>query len=114
MGNLTGKLIDGRYRIQGVIGMGGMAIVYRATDIQSGAVVAIKVLKQEFLADRQFRLRFENESRAVSILNHPNIVKVYDVGLGEDLYYIVMEYLDGITLKQYIRQQGSLGWRETL
>ena len=114
MDRLIGKLVNNRYRIQSVIGMGGMAIVYRAIDVQNGATVAIKVLKQEFLADEQFRMRFENESRAVSILNHKNIVKVFDVALNDDLYYIVMEYLNGITLKQYINQQGHLGWRETL
>ena len=114
MDRLIGKLVNSRYRIQSVIGMGGMAIVYRAVDVQTGATVAIKVLKQEFLADEQFRMRFENESRAVSILNHKNIVKVFDVALNDDLYYIVMEYLNGITLKQYINQQGHLGWRETL
>ncbi|MBQ6000306.1 MAG: Stk1 family PASTA domain-containing Ser/Thr kinase [Clostridia bacterium] len=114
MDHLTGKLVNNRYRIQSVIGMGGMAVVYRATDVQTGTTVAVKVLKQEFLADEQFRVRFENESRAVSILNHKNIVKVYDVSLNDDLYYIVMEYLDGITLKQYIKQQGKLGWRESL
>ena len=111
MDRLIGKLVNSRYRIQSVIGMGGMAIVYRAVDVQTGATVAIKVLKQEFLADEQFRMRFENESRAVSILNHKNIVKVFDVALNDDLYYIVMEYLNGITLKQYINQQGHLGWR---
>lgn len=114
MDRLIGKLVNNRYRIQSVVGMGGMAIVYRAIDVQNGGTVAIKVLKQEFLADEQFRMRFENESRAVSILNHKNIVKVYDVALNDDLYYIVMEYLNGITLKQYIKQQGCLGWRETL
>ena len=111
---MSTRLLAGRYELIEKIGEGGMAIVYRAVDVQTGATVAIKVLKQEFLADEQFRMRFENESRAVSILNHKNIVKVFDVALNDDLYYIVMEYLNGITLKQYINQQGHLGWRETL
>ena len=106
MDRLIGKLVNSRYRIQSVIGMGGMAIVYRAVDVQTGATVAIKVLKQEFLADEQFRMRFENESRAVSILNHKNIVKVFDVALNDDLYYIVMEYLNGII--QTVNEDGTM------
>jgi len=111
---LIGKIVNDRYRIKSIVGVGGMAVVYRAIDIHTGAVVAVKALKHEFLEDEGFRTRFENESRAISILNHKNIVKIYDVALNDDLYYIVMEYLDGITLKQYIKQQGRLGWRETL
>jgi len=114
MDRLIGKVVNNRYRMQEVAGAGGMAVVYRATDMKTGEHVAVKVLKQEYLDDVQFRIRFENESRAISILNHENIVRVYDVALNEDLYYIVMEYLDGITLKQYIRQQGKLNWRETV
>ncbi|NLT57907.1 MAG: Stk1 family PASTA domain-containing Ser/Thr kinase [Clostridiales bacterium] len=114
MDRLIGKIVNNRYRMQGIVGIGGMAVVYRATDMKTGETVAVKVLKQELLGDAQFRVRFENESRAISILDHQNIVRVYDVALNEDLYYIVMEFLDGITLKQYIRQQGRLGWRETL
>ena len=114
MEHLIGKIVNDRYRIKSIVGVGGMAVVYRAIDIHTGAVVAVKALKHEFLEDESFRIRFENESRAISILNHKNIVKVYDVALNDDLYYIVMEYLDGITLKQYIKQQGRLGWRETL
>ncbi len=114
MERLVGKIVNSRYRIQSVVGVGGMAIVYKAIDMENGTTVAIKVLKHEFLEDESFRLRFENESRAISILKDKNIVKVYDVALNDDLYYIVMEFLDGITLKQYIRQQEKLTWRETL
>ncbi len=114
MERLIGKIVNDRYRIMSIVGVGGMAVVYRAVDIHSDKTVAIKVLKYEFLEDEGFKTRFENESKAISILNHKNIVKIHDVSLNDDLYYIVMEYLDGITLKQYIKQQGKIGWRETL
>lgn len=114
MKNLVGKILENRYRIQEVIGVGGMSVVYKAVDLSDNKIVAVKVLKQEFFEDEQFRLRFINESKAIAMLSHKNIVKIYDVGLNDDLYFIVMEYIDGITLKQYIEQQGRLSWREAV
>ncbi len=110
----TGKRLDGRYEIQEVIGVGGMAIVYRAYDNIDDRVVAVKILKDEFLANEEFRRRFKNESKAIAVLSHPNIVKVYDVSYGDRLQYIVMEYVEGITLKEYIEQQGKINWREAV
>ncbi|MDP4153179.1 MAG: protein kinase [Bacillota bacterium] len=114
MDNLTGKIINSRYRIQSVLGVGGMSVVYKAVDLTTDETVAIKVLKNEFLNDSQFRNRFKTESKVIEMLSSPNIVKIYNVGFNDDLYYIVMECIDGITLKQYIEQQGKLTWRETL
>ncbi len=114
MRNLIGKVIDDRYRIESIIGVGGMAVVYKAVDIVSGINVAVKVLKQEYFDDDQFRSRFENESKAISMLDDDNIVKIFDVGLGNNLYFLVMEYVDGITLKQYIEQQGVVPWKEAV
>ncbi len=105
MDNYVGKRLDGRYEIQEIIGVGGMAVVYKAYDNIDDRVVAIKILKDEFLANEEFRRRFKNESKAIAVLSHPNIVKVYDVSFGDRLQYIVMEYIDGITLKEYIEQQ---------
>lgn len=114
MDNYTGKRLDGRYEIQEVIGVGGMAVVYRAYDNIEDKIVAIKILKDEFLANEEFRRRFKNESKAISLLSHPNIVKVFNVNYGDRLQYIVMEYVEGITLKEYIEQQGHLGIKETV
>ena len=114
MDNLVGKRLDGRYEIRELIGLGGMAIVYKAYDNIDDRTVAIKVLKEEFLASDEFRRRFQNESKAIAVLSHPNIVKVYDVSFGDVLQYIVMEYVDGITLKDYIKQQGVIEWREAI
>jgi len=114
MDSLKGKIISSRYRIQSVVGVGGMSVVYKAIDLTNNETVAVKVLKHEFLNDSQFRSRFKTESTVIKMLSHPNIVKIYNVGFNDDLYYIVMEYIDGITLKQYIEQQGKLTWRETL
>ncbi|MBQ2675847.1 MAG: Stk1 family PASTA domain-containing Ser/Thr kinase [Clostridia bacterium] len=109
-----GKRLDGRYEITELIGVGGMAVVYKAYDNIDDRVVAIKILKEEFLANDEFRRRFKNESKAIAVLSHPNIVKVYDVSFGDVLQYIVMEYIDGITLKQYIEQQGIIGWKDAV
>ncbi|HPZ00569.1 MAG TPA: protein kinase, partial [Clostridiales bacterium] len=106
MDNYVGKRLDGRYEIREIIGVGGMAVVYKAHDNIDDRIVAIKILKEEFLANEEFRRRFKNESKAIAVLSHPNIVKVYDVSLGDKLQYIVMEYVEGITLKEYIEQQG--------
>ncbi|MBR6940746.1 MAG: Stk1 family PASTA domain-containing Ser/Thr kinase [Clostridia bacterium] len=114
MENYTGKRLDGRYEIQEVIGVGGMAVVYKAYDNIDDRIVAVKILKDEFLANEEFRRRFKNESKAISLLSHPNIVKVYNVNYGDRLQYIVMEYVEGITLKEYIEQQGHLGIKETI
>ena len=114
MDDYTGKRIDGRYEIQEVIGVGGMAVVYKAYDNIDDRIVAVKILKDEFLANEEFRRRFKNESKAISLLSHPNIVKIYNVNYGDRLQYIVMEYVEGITLKEYIEQQGHLGIKETI
>ena len=114
MDNYIGKRLDGRYEIQEVIGVGGMAVVYKAYDNIDDRIVAVKILKEEYLASEEFRRRFKNESKAIAVLSHPNIVKVYDVSYGDKLQYIVMEYVEGITLKEYIEQQGVIPWRETV
>jgi serine/threonine-protein kinase len=110
----SGKKLDGRYEIHELIGVGGMAYVYRCTDTIDDREVAVKILKDEFLNNEEFIRRFKNESKAIAMLSHPNIVKVYDVSFGDMIQYIVMEYIDGITLKEYIAQQGVLDWREAL
>ncbi len=109
-----GKKLDGRYEITELIGIGGMADVYKAVDIMEDKVVAVKILKNEFSANEEFVRRFRNESKAIAVLSHPNIVKVYDVGFTDEMQFIVMEYIDGITLKQLIEQQGTLRWKDTL
>ena len=114
MDKYSGKKLDGRYEIHELIGVGGMAYVYRCTDIIDDREVAVKILKDEFLNNEEFIRRFKNESKAIAMLSHPNIVKVYDVSFGDMIQYIVMEYIDGITLKGYIGQQGVLDWREAL
>ncbi len=115
MDNLIGRRLDGRYLIQGLVGVGGMANVYRGVDEKTGNAIAVKVLKEEFLDNGELVRRFKNESKAISILDHPNIVKVYDVSVTDRLQYIVMEYVDGITLKEYLKQRGgALTWKETV
>ena len=114
MDKYSGKKLDGRYEIHELIGVGGMAYVYRCTDTIDEREVAVKILKDEFLNNDEFIRRFKNESKAIAMLSHPNIVKVYDVSFGDMIQYIVMEYIDGITLKEYIGQQGVLDWREAL
>ncbi len=114
MDKYIGKRLDGRYEIREIIGVGGMAYVYKAYDTIDDRVVAIKILKDEFLANEEFTRRFKNESKAIAILSHPNIVKVYDVSFGNKIQYIVMEYIDGITLKEYIEQQKEIRWKEAV
>ena len=109
-----GKRLDGRYEIHDLIGIGGMAYVYRAYDRVEDRWVAIKILKEEFSNNSEFLRRFRNESRAIAMLSHPNTVKVYDVSFGDQIQYIVMEYIDGITLKQYIEQEGAIRWNEAV
>ena len=114
MDKYTGKRLDGRYEIQELIGVGGMAMVYKAHDTVDDKTVAIKILKDEFLGNSEFIRRFKNESKAIAVLSHPNIVKVNDVSFGDKIQYIVMEYIDGITLKEYIGHQGVIPWKEAV
>ena len=112
MDNYLHKVIGDRYEIQEIIGIGGMSVVYKAYDSVDDRIVAVKILKDEFMANEEFRMRFKNESKAISVLSHTNIVKVYDVSFGVNLQYIVMEYVEGITLKEYIERQKVLDIRE--
>ncbi len=114
MDNNIGKRLDGRYELLELIGVGGMADIYRANDIQEDRIVAVKILKTEFAGSDEFLRRFRNESKAIALLSHPNIVKIYDVGFTDKVQFIVMEYVDGITLTDYIEQQGVLKWRDAL
>lgn len=114
MENYVGKRLDGRYEIIEIIGVGGMAVVYKAFDNIDNRIVAVKILKNEYIENEEFRHRFKNESKAIAVLSHPNIVKVYDVSYGNLIQYIVMEHVDGITLKEYIEQQGVINIREAL
>lgn len=109
-----GKRLDGRYEVQEIIGVGGMSVVYKAYDNVDDRIVAIKVLKDEYSNDAEFVRRFKNESKAIAVLSHPNIVKVYDVSFGEKVQYIVMEYVDGITLKEYIQKQHIIAWNDAV
>lgn len=114
MDKYIGKRLDGRYEIHELIGVGGMANVYRCTDTIDDREVAIKILKDEYLNNEEFIRRFKNESKAIAMLSHQNIVKVYDVSFGDMIQYIVMEYIDGITLKEYIDRQGIIEWKDAL
>ena len=109
-----GKMLDNRYEILERIGTGGMAIVYKAKCHRLNRLVAVKILKSDLAQDEDFRRRFNAESQAIAQLSHPNIVSVYDVSKGGDIEYIVMELIDGITLKQYMEKRGQLNWRESL
>ena len=109
-----GKKLDGRYEITELIGVGGMAEVYKGIDVIDNKTVAIKILKKEFAENEEFLRRFRNESKAVAVLSHPNIVKIYDMGFSEKIQYIVMEYIDGITLKEYIEEEKVLTWKDTV
>ncbi len=114
MDQYIGRLLDGRYEILEVIGTGGMAVVYKARCHRLNRLVAIKILKDEFAGDEEFRRRFHAEGEAVAMLSHPNIVQVYDVSSTDNANYIVMELIDGISLKQYMEKKGVLNWKETL
>ena len=109
-----GRLLGGRYELIDVVGVGGMAVVYRARDTILGRYVAIKILKEEFAKDPDIRKRFAIESRAVAKLSHHNIVSVYDVGNEDGTDYIVMELIEGVTLKEYLQQKGRLSWQESI
>lgn len=114
MDKFVGKRLDGRYEIEEIVGVGGMSVVYKAHDEIDDRTVAVKILKEELLQNEEFRRRFKNESKAIAVMDHPNIVKVYDVGFGDRVQYIVEEYIDGITLKEYIERQGVLPWKDAL
>ena len=114
MDQYIGKMLDNRYEILERIGTGGMAVVYKAKCHRLNRLVALKILKSDLAQDEDFRRRFNAESQAVAQLSHPNIVSVYDVSRGGDTEYIVMELIDGITLKQYMEKRGQLNWRESL
>lgn len=111
---LNGKIIDGRYEIIEEIGKGGMAIVYLAKCLVLNRYVAIKMLRPEYRDDLEFIKRFKIEAQSAGSLSHPNIVSVYDVGNEDDMEYIVMEYVEGITLKQYLSAKGILQWKEAV
>ena len=113
MDQYIGKMLDNRYEILECIGTGGMAVVYKARDHRLNRLVAIKILKPELANDADFRRRFHDESQAVAMLSHANIVSVYDVSNSDGMNYIVMELIDGLTLKQYMQRRGTpLNWRE--
>lgn len=109
-----GKMLDNRYEILELIGRGGMANVYKAKCHRLDRLVAVKILHSDLAQNADFRRRFMDESRAVAQLSHPNIVSVYDVSCSDDIDYIVMELIDGVTLKQYMERRGQMDWREAL
>ena len=112
--NLEGKLIGNRYEILEKIGNGGMATVYKAQDKVLQRYVAVKVLREEFTTDEEFIKRFNKEAQSAASLNHQNIVSIFDVGMEDNIYYIVMELIQGKTLKQIIDEDGVLPWKWSL
>ncbi len=112
--NYIGVLLDDRYEILEKIGEGGMAVVYKAFCHRLSRFVAVKIMREEMAADEEFKRRFCAESHAIAMLSHPNIVAVYDVSHSDDVEYIVMELVDGITLKQYMDKRGAISWKEAL
>ncbi len=114
MDKYLGKKIDDRYDMKEIVGKGGMANVYKAIDLKTDKLVALKILRDEFLDNPEFLRRFRNESKAISVLSNPNIVKVIDVCFNENIYYIVMEYIDGFTLKEFIKNKKVLSVEETV
>ena len=109
-----GTRLDGRYELTELVGEGGMANVYRAMDVLDNRMVAVKILKREYSENEEFQRRFRNESKAIAVLSHPNIVKIYDMGFSDRVQYIVMEYIDGITLKDYIDSERVLNWKDAV
>ena len=107
MDQYIGKMLENRYEILECIGIGGMAMVYKSRDHRLNRLVAIKILKPELASDAEFRRRFHDESQAVAMLSHVNIVAIYDVSRSDELDYIVMELVDGMTLKQYMKKRGT-------
>ncbi len=115
MDKFIDKRLDGRYLIKSLIGNGGMANVYKAIDLKDNRIVAVKILKEECMGNEDLVRRFKNESKAIAVLNHPNIVKVFDVSVSSKLQFIVMEYIDGITLKDYMEyRKEPLTYKETI
>ena len=114
MDQYIGRFLDNRYEILELIGTGGMAVVYKARCHRLNRLVAVKILKDDFSREEEFRRRFHAEGEAVASLSHPNIVQVYDVSSSDNANFIVMELIDGITLKQYMEKKGTLNWKETL
>ncbi|MDE6657234.1 MAG: protein kinase [Oscillospiraceae bacterium] len=114
MDKYIGRKLDGRYEITELIGVGGMADVYKATDMIDNKTVAVKILKREYAENEEFLRRFRNESKMIASLSHPNVVKVYDVGFSNKLQFIVMEYINGITLKEYIENEEVLTWQDSV
>lgn len=109
-----GRRLDGRYEILELIGVGGMADIYKANDIIEDKIVAVKILRNDLAEDDDFLRRFRNESKAIALLSHPNIVKIFDVGFTEKIQFLVMEFIDGITLTEFIEQQGVLKWKDAI
>ena len=114
MDKYLGTMLDDRYEILEVIGAGGMAVVYKAMCHRLNRYVAVKILRDELANDEEFRKRFQTEAQAVAMLSHPNIVSVYDVSHSDGVEYIVMELIEGVTLMQYMKKKGALGWKEAL
>lgn len=114
MDRYIGKKIEGRYEVQELIGVGGMSHVFKGYDVLENRTVAIKILKDEFAQDEEFQRRFKNESKAIAVLDHPNIVKIFDVCYGSRGQSIIMEYIEGITLKEYLSRQEKISWKESL
>lgn len=112
--NLVGRVIGNRYEIIEKIGEGGMATVYKAKCNILKRYVAVKVLRDEFTTDEEFIKRFNTEAQSAASLTHPNIVSIYDVGHEENIYYIVMELVQGKTLKDIINEDGTLPWKWAL
>ncbi|MEG1632518.1 MAG: Stk1 family PASTA domain-containing Ser/Thr kinase [Oscillospiraceae bacterium] len=114
MDKYLGTYLDNRYEILETIGAGGMAVVYKAMCHRLNRYVAVKILREDMAQDAEFRARFQAEAQAVAMLSHPNIVSVYDVSHSDSVEYIVMELIEGITLKQYMTKKGALGWKEAM
>ena len=108
-----GMLIDERYEIKEILGIGGMAVVFRAYDKREERDIAIKILKEEVLSDESAFECFDIESRAISMLSHPNIRQIYDISMTGEHKYLTMEYLDGPTLKSYVKEKGSISHEES-
>ena len=114
MDKYIGKILNNRYEIEELIGIGGMANVYKAKDTLTNRETVVKFLRDEHLSDPDLMRRFKNESKAIALLSHPNIVKIYDFSFDGDVQFIVMEYIDGITLKEYIERQSALHWKDVV
>ena len=112
--NLIGSVLDGRYRIEKLVGTGGMSCVFLAYDVHNNAYVAVKVLKPDIAQNEEAVRRFENEAKAIAMLSHPNIVSIYTVSTENDVKYIAMEYVNGETLKSYLKTNGRLDFNQTV